>query len=114
MRYIVDRVKQIDKKADTYIYEQTTRTYRALKGMLPDLIGSEFLSPEMESGSEKDGILHEDAMNLSFTDNAFDLVISCDVFEHVSDYRKAFLEAYRILKPGGGTVNNGTVLLWFI
>ena len=43
----------------------------------------------------------EDIQNLSFRDNTFDTVISCETIEHVPNPRKALQELYRVLKPGG-------------
>lgn len=43
----------------------------------------------------------EDAMNLSFKDNFFDIVICAQVYEHVPNPNKMFDEIYRILKKGG-------------
>jgi SAM-dependent methyltransferase len=43
----------------------------------------------------------ENLMNLSFEDSVFDLVISSDVMEHVSNPYLGFKEIYRVLKPGG-------------
>jgi len=43
----------------------------------------------------------EDALNLSFEDNAFDLVISVDVIEHVGRPERMVEEVRRVLKPGG-------------
>lgn len=34
-------------------------------------------------------------------DGAFDVVIACDVLEHVSDFRRALGEMHRVLAPGG-------------
>jgi SAM-dependent methyltransferase len=34
-------------------------------------------------------------------DAAFDLVLACDVIEHVADDRRAFAELTRVLRPGG-------------
>lgn len=41
---------------------------------------------------------------LPFADDAFDLVVACDVVEHVEDDRRAFAELRRILRPGGTLV----------
>ncbi|MBM3245649.1 MAG: class I SAM-dependent methyltransferase [Candidatus Omnitrophica bacterium] len=41
------------------------------------------------------------AEDLEFKDNSFDYVISSGVLHHTPDTRKAILEAYRVLKPGG-------------
>jgi SAM-dependent methyltransferase len=38
---------------------------------------------------------------LPFADAAFDLVLACDVIEHVADDRGAFRELTRVLRPGG-------------
>lgn len=43
----------------------------------------------------------DDAMNLSFRDNTFDIVICAQVYEHVPDQSKLFSEIYRVLKSGG-------------
>lgn len=43
----------------------------------------------------------EDALNLSFPDNSFDLIVSVDVIEHVGKPERMVEEISRILKPGG-------------
>lgn len=43
----------------------------------------------------------EDIMKLSFGDNFFDTVISCETIEHVPNPKMAIQELYRVLKPGG-------------
>lgn len=53
------------------------------------------------SGEFVNGVLCEDLTNTSFEDNTFDLIITEDVCEHISDPIKAFKEIKRILKPGG-------------
>lgn len=53
------------------------------------------------SGEIVKGILCEDLTNTSFEDNMFDLIITEDVVEHISDPVKAFNEIKRILNPGG-------------
>jgi SAM-dependent methyltransferase len=67
-------------------------------------IGSEFLGNGLPGGSERDGIRHEDAERLSFADASVDLVVSCDVFEHVDQPRRAFREVARVLRPGGRAI----------
>jgi SAM-dependent methyltransferase len=42
-----------------------------------------------------------DAENLPFSDNSFDLVYSWGVLHHSPDTPRAFLEAHRVLRPGG-------------
>jgi SAM-dependent methyltransferase len=43
----------------------------------------------------------EDSANLSFSDGHFDGVVSFEVIEHVTDYRRYVAEAHRVLRPGG-------------
>ncbi len=43
----------------------------------------------------------ENALNLSFPDNTFDLLISVDVIEHVGQPERMMQEVGRVLKPGG-------------
>jgi ubiquinone/menaquinone biosynthesis C-methylase UbiE len=43
----------------------------------------------------------EDIMALSFNDETFDIVVSCETVEHVPDPKKAIFELFRVLKPGG-------------
>ena len=47
------------------------------------------------------GVRCEDVTRLTFSDERFDLIISQDVFEHVSDPMKGFAEVARVLRPGG-------------
>lgn len=67
--------------------------YNALKKLVPqeNLVGSEYLN----------SINNQDATNLTFADESFDMYLSFEVFEHIPNYIKAFSEACRILKPGG-------------
>jgi 2-polyprenyl-3-methyl-5-hydroxy-6-metoxy-1,4-benzoquinol methylase len=46
----------------------------------------------------------EDALNLSFPDNHFDLIISVDVIEHVGKPHRMLQEVARVLQPGGQAV----------
>jgi len=43
----------------------------------------------------------EDIQCLSFRDNTFDTIISCETIEHVQSPLKALAEMHRVLKPGG-------------
>lgn len=45
-----------------------------------------------------------DAQSLPFQDNAFDLVLACDVLEHLPDDAAAAREIRRVLRPGGRLV----------
>ncbi len=84
-----------------FCYEAVTAFYKWLSGEYPTAIGSEFLGLNLPSGSLVNGIRHEDAMNLSFSNETMDLLISQDVFEHVPDITKSVSEVSRVLKSNG-------------
>ncbi len=65
-----------------------------------NVVRSEYFD-NIERGRCKDGVRSEDLQDLTFSDNAFDVVIALDVFEHISDPLKAFAEVRRALKPSG-------------
>lgn len=47
----------------------------------------------------------EQPYRIPHADLTFDAVLSTSVFEHVLDYRRAFLEIHRVLKPGGASLH---------
>ena len=107
-RLIAAIVSQYLKSRNTtpinvYFMEQITPIYNWAKKTFSQhsIIGSEYLGPELDSGEFVKGIRHEDLKNLSFEDNSIDLIVSNDVFEHVSDSCLAFIECARVLRPGG-------------
>lgn len=51
--------------------------------------------------SEKLQFTVGDAMNLTYSDDSFDIVICSQVYEHVPDSEKMLQEIHRVLKPGG-------------
>jgi ubiquinone/menaquinone biosynthesis C-methylase UbiE len=54
-------------------------------------------------GGERTKLIRMDGMNLEFPDHSFDLVISANVMEHVSDPIRYISEAARVTKPAGIT-----------
>lgn len=53
-----------------------------------------------------------DALNLSFKDNSFDIVICTHVYEHVEDPNKLLREIYRVLKPNSVCYLAAANALW--
>ncbi len=45
-----------------------------------------------------------DALQLTYSDGSFDLVISCEVIEHVGNPQRMLSEVYRVLRPGGRAI----------
>lgn len=50
--------------------------------------------------------LESNPYRIPFEDNTFDLVYSKSVFEHTMNTEECFREVYRVLKPGGVTINS--------
>lgn len=69
-------------------------------GAAPNIVCSEYFDG-VAPGGVKDGIRNEDLGNLSLPDDSLNLVITEDVFEHIPDWKRAFREVHRVLKPGG-------------
>jgi hypothetical protein len=84
-----------------YMYERVTPFYAWAKVTFPDVLGSEYLGPDIPSGTVVEGIRHEDALALSLEDRSVATIVSQDVFEHVPDIDAALREAARVLQPGG-------------
>jgi SAM-dependent methyltransferase/glycosyltransferase involved in cell wall biosynthesis len=101
MIHLLERYVRPTPKQRVYITEQTTPLFGYLKSTLADVTGSEFLGDVVSLGGERNGLRNEDMTRLTFADESFDVVVSCDVLEHVTSDTAAFSEAYRCLAPGG-------------
>ena len=60
-----------------------------------------FYWDDVEPGEERDGVQCQDLERLTFASDAFDLLISSDIFEHVRHPWTAFEETHRVLVSGG-------------
>ena len=60
--------------------------------------------PDVQTGSFSRGFRCENLEKLTFSDGAFDLVITQDVFEHILHPALAFREIARTLRPGGAHI----------
>ena len=96
----------------TYVTEQASPVYLALRRRVPRLVGSEFaswrqrlqLSAWLWRQRVAAWVRHADVTALPFATARFDAVLSLDVLEHVPDYRAALREFARVLRPGGTCV----------
>jgi SAM-dependent methyltransferase len=87
-----------------YLTESLSPVCQNLASRFPLLSSSEYL-PDAEFGelTLKHEVLirNEDVTNLAFADASMDIVLCFDVLEHVSNYRTALKEFYRVLGSGG-------------
>lgn len=77
-----------------YITEQSTPTYTWLASRFSNLIGSKFDQIESE-------VTMRDLRHRAVPDESLDYVLSLDVLQHASDYRRMLREVCRCLKKGG-------------
>ena len=90
------------KESRIYATEQSSPLYVYLRKGFPFLQGSEFMQDaSLISENESNKLRHEDLTQLSFPTHSFDVILSFDVLEHIPDYRSAFAECARTLKPTG-------------
>jgi len=77
---------------------------RGLSGRMPreakGYVATHFF-PGERRGSVINGFRNESLESQTFESNAFDLVLSLDVMEHVFEPAKVYAEVWRTLKPGG-------------
>ncbi|MDP1845274.1 MAG: methyltransferase domain-containing protein [Candidatus Moranbacteria bacterium] len=88
-----------------YVTEEATPFFTKLKEKNKNIIGSEYFAGDARKKILIEGlnreVNNEDITKLSFNNGEFDLVISCEVLEHIPDYKKALEEIYRVLKKDG-------------
>ncbi len=89
-----------------YAAEGLTAFAMRMRGLYPRFVGSEFTTDDAKK-EWMYPIPLEDLQNLSLPDNAYDLVSTNEVLEHVPSIDEALGEIARVLRPGGWHV--GTV-----
>jgi SAM-dependent methyltransferase len=78
-------------------FEFLTRRLGAANG---SLASSEYFD-DVAVGESRDGVQCQDVQQLTYASSSFDLCTSTEVFEHVPDDRRGFVEIHRVLVPGG-------------
>jgi len=102
LSFLKEFASKSNSKLNVFMYEQVTELFKSAQNMKNiNLVGSEFLGYDKKSGEIIENIRNEDAMNLSFKRNSFDVLISNDVYEHIPNITKVLSEAYRVLKNSG-------------
>lgn len=99
---LLTAARETPPEAPTFLYERVTPFFTWAERELPGtVVGSEYLGPDIASGTTVEGLRHEDALALSFADASLGTVVSNDVFEHVADIDRSLTECVRVLRPGG-------------
>ena len=90
---------------DAHVYELSSRgaLCRHLRRTFARVTVSE-LFDDVPPGRFRGGVQCQDVQRLTYADDAFDLVTSTEVFEHVPNDRLAFSEVHRVLRAGGHLV----------
>ncbi len=83
-----------------YGHEAITPLALFLRGHFPKYLGTEFARNDVEKAGLFP-ILHGDICHSEFRSSAFDVIVSCEVLEHVPSIDEALAESARILTPGG-------------
>ena len=91
------------KVDDVYLTEQVTPLFAWMSSRFPTvrIVGSEYLGPDVPAGEVRNGIQHQDIERLGFESSSLDMIVSCDVLEHVNEPERALAEFARVLRPGG-------------
>lgn len=101
-RFIAQKIFQrYEPGMKILMHEQKTHIFNRLQRELPTLEGFEYMGRGYVPGAYYDGVRYEDPCGYTYADAEFDIVISGDVLELVPDYKAAFQETSRILRPGG-------------
>lgn len=74
-----------------------------LENKVEHYIGSCYY-PDKEWNTEVNGLINQDAENMTFPENSFDLIIHEDILEHLFDPEKGVREMLRVLAPGGNMI----------
>lgn len=81
--------------ADILHFAPEKRLYRQLQSCRPQ----SYLMADLYPNNAQ--VLSEDICDMSFSENAFDIIIANHVLEHVDDDMAALKEIGRVLRPGG-------------
>jgi SAM-dependent methyltransferase len=91
-----------------YLTEQCTTLGKWMQDKYRNLEASEYLidvdeekQVHMNHYLTPHKLKHQDLTDLSFDDETFKFILSFDCFEHIPDYKNAFKECLRVLKPKG-------------
>jgi SAM-dependent methyltransferase len=96
---LTDVVPELGRKT-VYELSSSGPLFNFLNKKAGTLVSSEFYD-DVAPGEYKDGVQCQDVQTLTFPDESFDVCTSTEVFEHVPDDMKGFLEVHRVLRSEG-------------
>ena len=73
-----------------------------LRRFARSLATSEYFA-DVAPGTSRDRVRCEDIQRLTYADESFDLITHSEVFEHVADDARAYVELARVLRAGAAT-----------
>ncbi len=106
--HIFEKLFRPKLKDEIYLTEQSSLLAKWMSKKYPKLTTSEYLSDcslyykirlALKIFPKK--ICHQDLTTLGFNKERFKFILSFDCFEHIPDYKQAFREINRTLKPDG-------------
>jgi SAM-dependent methyltransferase len=94
-------LKQLLLKSNLNIYNTDSNFFSKYSKNNKNYVSSIYLDNYVLGTEIENGVFCQNLEKLTFADEAFDIVITEEVMEHVRDYKKAFAEIHRVLKKGG-------------
>jgi SAM-dependent methyltransferase len=92
------------RDARIFAAEALSRTALVLRGTYPFFLGTEYM-PDPERQRKYFPVRHADLLNLDMPDGAFDVAMTGDVLEHVSDLSCCLRQIVRVLRPTGWLIS---------
>jgi len=97
---LINKHRKLHRVKEAWEMSTYGATLSFLRKQVEHVYESEYIEGK-KSGEIVGGILNQDVQETSFSDSSLDLITSNQVFEHVPDDIKGYVECFRVLRPGG-------------